>query len=163
LVERIGALSVEQLALSPIRARGGPDLRPIWAIAGHLARARVYWLGAILGEPGADRTPFADNTGTGWEDDLTHPREPSDLIFALESSWTMVEECLGRWTPEMLRDEFRRERDGKIGLHSRQSAADTRRLSRGRDLHTLGMHGLAEVDLGTGRHRSLASYDPRQR
>jgi hypothetical protein len=33
----------------------------------------------------------------------------------------MVEECLGRWTPEMLRDEFRRERDGKIQLHSRQS------------------------------------------
>ncbi len=155
LVETIGALSVKQLALRP-----APDLWPIWAIAAHLAGARVYWLGAILGEPGADRTPFADPTVECWEDDLTHPREPSELIFALESSWKMVEECLGRWTPEMLQDEFRRERDGKIQLHSRQSVI-VRLLTHdgyhaGEISQTLGMHGLQEVDLWTGRHRSLA-------
>ena len=54
LVETIGALSVEQLGL-----RAAPDLWPIWAITAHLAGARVYWLCAILKEPGAEGAPFS--------------------------------------------------------------------------------------------------------
>ena len=116
LVERIGSLSPEQLELRP-----SPDLWPIWAIAAHIAGARVYWLCAVFKEPGAERTPFTDPNGDGWEDDLTHPRQPSELVFALESSWSVVQECLERWTPEMLQDEFHREVDGKIQIHTRQS------------------------------------------
>jgi uncharacterized damage-inducible protein DinB len=155
LIETIRGLSVEQLGL-----RAAPHLWPIWANAAHLAGARVYWLGAVLGEPGADRTPFPDPTGEGWEDDLTHPRGSSELIVALESSWAMIEGCLNRWTPDMLQDEFRREREGTIQLHSRQSVL-VRLLTHdgyhvGEISQTLGMHGLQEVDLWTGRHRTLA-------
>jgi uncharacterized damage-inducible protein DinB len=150
LVERIGALSGGELELKP-----APDLWPIWATAAHVALARVYWLCGFCKEPGADRTPFADPNGDGWEDDLTHPRQTRELVFALESSWRIVEECLERWTPEMLQEEFRRERDGKIQVITRQSVL-MRLLTHdashaGEISQTLGVHGLAEVDLWTGR------------
>jgi uncharacterized damage-inducible protein DinB len=162
LVKRIGELSPEQLELKP-----APDLWPIWATTAHLAGARVYWLCAIVKEPGAERTPFGDPTGDGWEDDLTHPRQPSELIFALESSWGIVEECLERWTPAMLQDEVRREREGKIQIHTRQSVL-MRLLTHdgyhgGEISQTLGMNGLKELDLWTGRASTLLAPTGYQR
>jgi uncharacterized damage-inducible protein DinB len=150
LVEKIGALSLEQLEL-----RAAPDLWPIWAIAAHIAGARVYWLCGVLKEPGAEGTPFTDPNGDGWEDDLTHPRESSELVFALESSWKIVEGCLERWTVAMLQDEFRREREGTIQVHTRQAVL-FRLLTHdaehcGQISQTLGMHGLDGLDLWTGR------------
>jgi uncharacterized damage-inducible protein DinB len=150
LVETIEALSFEQLALRP-----APDLWPIWATAAHVAGARVYWLCAIFKEPGAESTPFPDATGEGWEDDLAHPRQSSELVFALESSWKIVQQCLERWTPAMLQDEFRRELADKIQIHTRQSVL-MRVLTHdaehcGEISTTLGMHGLRGLDLWTGR------------
>src|SRR6266481_8950268 len=49
------------------------------------------------------------------------PRQPSEHTFALESSWSVVQDCLDRWTPEMLEVEFPRELPDKIQLHARQS------------------------------------------
>jgi uncharacterized damage-inducible protein DinB len=150
LVEKVGALSMEQLGLKP-----APDLWPIWATAAHLAGTRTYWLCAVFKEPGADRTPFGDLTGDGWEDDLTHPRGSSELTSALESTWGIVEECLERWTPAMLQVEFQREIGGKIQFHTRQSVL-MRMLMHdgyhsGEISQTLGMHGLGELDLWSGR------------
>jgi hypothetical protein len=77
------------------------------------------------------------------------------LVSALESTWGIVEDCLNRWTPEMLQGEFRRERDGQIQIHTRQSVL--MRLLTHDAYHcaeigqTLGMHGLPEVDIWTGR------------
>ena len=51
LIERIGALSPDQLAL-----RAAPNLWPIWAITAHTAGVRPYWLCHICKEPGAERT-----------------------------------------------------------------------------------------------------------
>jgi uncharacterized damage-inducible protein DinB len=155
LAERLGGLSREQLELRP-----SPDLWPIWATAAHLAGGRVYWLCHIFKEPGAERTPFSDPTGEGWEDDLDHPRQPSELVFALDSSWNVVQRCLERWTPEMLHDEVRRERDGNIQIHTRQSVL-MRLLTHdaghcGEISQTLGMHGLGEIDLWTGRAPTLS-------
>lgn len=154
LIEAIGALSVEQLETKP-----APHLWPIWATTAHLAGARVYWLCAICKEPGGERAHFSDADGMGWEDDLTHPRKSSELIFALESSWKIVQDCLERWTPEMLQDEFRRESDDKIQIHTRQSVL--MRLLTHDGIHcgeisqTLGMYGLKELDPWTGRARLL--------
>ncbi|MDQ6873071.1 MAG: DinB family protein [Gemmatimonadota bacterium] len=150
LVARISELSPEQLEL-----RAAPHLWPIWAITAHTAGARVYWLCHIFKEPGAERTPFTDPTGMGWEDDLTHPRQARELVSALEITWTIVEDCLTRWTPEMLQDEFPREINGKIQMHTRQSVL-IRLLTHdayhcGEIAQALGMHGLEEVDIWTGR------------
>jgi uncharacterized damage-inducible protein DinB len=151
LVETIGTLSPKQLELKP-----APHMWPIWATAAHLAGARVYWLCEFLKETGAERTPFTNSANEGWEDDLDHPRQSSELVFALESTWAIIAGCLDRWTPEMLDAEFRRERDGKIQVLTRQSvlmrlithdASHTGEISQ-----TLGMHGVAEeLDLWTGR------------
>jgi uncharacterized damage-inducible protein DinB len=156
MVERIDALSPEQLEL-----RAAPNLWPIWAITAHTAGVRPYWLCHIFKEPGADRTPFTDPTGYGWEDDLTHPREASELVSALQSTWTIVEDCLDRWTPAMLQDEFRREINGQVTIHTRQSVL-MRLLTHdayhcGEIAQALGMHGLEEVDIWTGRAPSLPS------
>lgn len=146
----MAALSPEQLELRP-----APHLWPIWATAAHLAVARVYWLCAFLGEPGAERTPFTDPANEGWEDDLDHPRQANKLVFALESSWAIVAGCLERWTLEMLEAEFERERDGKIQVLTRQSVLMrliTHDASHAGEIsQTLGMHGLKELDLWTGR------------
>src|ERR1700682_3686121 len=119
---------------SPVRA--APDLWPIWAITAHTAGARVYWLCHILKEPGAERTPFTDPTGMGWEDDLTHARHASELVSALESTWTIVNDCLDRW-------------QGAAPLSPiRADAADhPRRLSLRRD-----RPGAGHAPAGGGRH-----------
>jgi hypothetical protein len=63
----------------------------------------------------------------------------------------------------MLQDEFRREREGQIQIHTRQSVL--MRMLTHDAYHcaeigqTLGMHGLPEVDIWTGRAPLLAS-DP---
>ena len=150
LVARIAELSPDELAL-----RAAPHLWPIWAITAHTAGTRVYWLCHIFKEPGAERTPFTDPTGMGWEDDLDHPRDASELVTVLESTWTIVEDCLDRWTPDMLREEFPRHINGRVQLHSRQSVL-MRMLTHdayhcGEIAQTLGMHGLKEVDIWTGR------------
>ena len=150
LIERMGALSAEELGL-----QAAPHLWPIWAIAAHTAGTRVYWLCHIFKEPGAERTPFTDPTGMGWEDDLAHPRRANELVSALKSTWTIVDDCLNRWTPAMLQDEFRRGRDGEIQIHTRQSVL--MRMLTHDAYHcaeigqTLGINGLPEVDIWTGR------------
>jgi len=156
LTQAIGRLSDEQLGLT-----AAPHLWPIWATTAHLAGTRVYWLCTVFKEPGAEHTPFADPAADGWEDDLTRPRRPDELVVALESSWGIVEGCLERWTPEMLQDQFHRERDGQIQIHTRQSVL-MRLLTHeaehcGEISLTLGMNGISELDLWTGRAPTLPS------
>jgi uncharacterized damage-inducible protein DinB len=150
LVDTIGALGSEQLALRP-----AAHMWPIWATVGHVAGARVYWLCVIAGEPGAEQTPFLDSANEGWEDNLDHPRQASELVFALESSWAIVARCLDEWTPAMLDVEFERERDGKTQVHTRQSILMrliTHDASHAGEIsQILGMHGAGELDLWTGR------------
>ena len=150
LVTTVSGLSPEQLELRP-----APHLWPIWATTAHLAGTRVYWLCVVFKEPGAETTPFTDPNGDGWEDDIDHPRHADELVFALESSWAIVQSCLERWTPETLTHEARRVRDDKIQVHTRQSVL-MRMLTHdashiGEISLTLGMYGLPELDLWTGR------------
>src|SRR6266568_4233273 len=81
LVDAIRNLSDEQLTL-----RATPTYWPIWAIAGHTAGARVYWLCGVFKEPGAETTPFTDPlSGVGWEDDESRPRGSAEVVTALDS------------------------------------------------------------------------------
>lgn len=142
LVEGVRDLDDETLALGPARW-------PIWAIAAHTAGARVFWLCEVAGEPGRDRTPFAD-IEDGWEDDLEHPRTAGELVEALESTWLIVAGALDRWTEPMLREKFERRLGDAVQLHSRASILT--RLATHDSFHTgevsaiLGSHGLLGVD-----------------
>ena len=146
LREVIGAMSAEQLAIRP-----SAELLPIWATVGHTAGARVYWLCHVIGEPGADATPFSDPSGFGWEDDLDHPRGPAELVDALDATFRVVEGCLDRWTLDMLGDEIRRDYQGTAQVHHRGSVLQ-RLFSHdayhcGELSQTLGIHGLPQIDL----------------
>jgi uncharacterized damage-inducible protein DinB len=116
LIERIGELNAEALGF-----RAAEDSWPIWAMVGHLAGARVYWLCGALKEPGAEATPFPDALGEGWEDRLDVPRRAEELVTAIDTSWRIVESCLEQWTPAMLSQKFRREINGTVQMHTRQS------------------------------------------
>jgi uncharacterized damage-inducible protein DinB len=141
-------LSADQLAL-----RAGPRHGAIWALAAHLAGARVYWLCGVFGEPGAEHSPFpAPMTDPGWEDDETHPRSGPELVWALDSSWAVVRDCLERWSADDLDLTASRTRgDGSIQRHSRASVLN--RLFTHDAFHAgeisqlLGLHGLGSIDL----------------
>jgi uncharacterized damage-inducible protein DinB len=157
MVDVIANLSNEQL-----RLRAAPDKWPVWAIAGHTAGARVYWLCGVLKESGAETTPFTDpQSGEGWEDHEDHPRAAAELVGALESSWWIVERCLERWSPTMLADEFSREWNGRVQIHTRQSVL-MRLLTHdayhaGEISSILGTRGLPEIDLWSGLSRLAAT------
>jgi uncharacterized damage-inducible protein DinB len=145
LIDRLPKLGPSELHL-----RASPEGWPIWAIVSHLAGARVYWLCGVLKERGAETTPFPDPFGDGWEDYLDVPRGPGELMFAVESSWQIIESCLTRWTPEALTEAFMRVRGAEVQRHTRQSVLT--RLVMHEAFHCgevsmlLGAHGLASMD-----------------
>lgn len=146
MVEVIGAMSDEHLTVRPAAGRW-----PIWATVGHTAGARVYWLCAVLGEPGVEDTPFTDPSGAGWEDDLNTPRGADQLVAALQTTWGVVDGCLDRWTPEMLTDTFTREYGDVRRIHTRGSVLQ-RLFSHdayhcGELSQTLGVFELPQIDL----------------
>ena len=145
LVNRLTKLDSQEVLL-----KASPDGWPLWAIVGHIAVARVYWLCGVFKEAGAATTPFPDPLGDGWEDRLDVPRSPAELLLAIESSWRIVESCIERWTLEMLTETFSRERAGELQLHSRHSVI-TRLVMHdafhcGEASIILGMHGLPSMD-----------------
>jgi uncharacterized damage-inducible protein DinB len=115
LLAAIRALSPEQLAL-----RTAPHQWTVWQLAGHAAGSRAYWFHDVLGEGDpATRDMFRVDSTTvpdlpledaGWEDDEDHPRDAAELVLAYDSTWKMLDDCLGRWTPDDLAVEFSRER-----------------------------------------------------
>lgn len=142
----IAAMTDEQLAIRP-----SPEGFPIWATVGHTAGMRVYWLCEIVGEPGAEATPFTVPLTEGWEDDLSHPRAAAELVGALDTTFAVIEGVLDRWTPDMLATEVRREYNGVVTIHSRSSVLQ--RIFSHEAYHcgelsqTLGIHGLPQIDL----------------
>jgi len=147
LTEVVGAMTDEQLAI-----RRSPEGWPIWAIVGHTAGARVYWLCSVLGEPGAEATPWPDPLDDdGWEDDLDHPRSAAELVTALESTWAIIDRCLDTWTPAMLLETVERRYGDDLQVHTRTSILQ--RLLTHEAYHcgelsqTLGIAGLPQIDL----------------
>ena len=142
----IAGLTDTQLAIRP-----APDLPPIWAAVGHTAAMRVYWLCEVVGEPGADSTPFWTGSATiDWADDLDHPRSADALAAALDATFAIIDGCLDRWTFDMLTDEIERHYRG-VQVHSRSSILQ-RLLTHeawhaGELSQTLGIHGLPQPDL----------------
>ena len=146
LREVIAAMTAEQLAIRP-----APDRWPIWATVGHTAGTRVYWLCRIVGEPGAEATPFDPDSEEGWEDDLDHPRSSEELAESLDSTWRIIDGVLDRWTPEMLVDEIERRYLDSVQVHTRSSILQ--RIMTHEAYHcgelsqTLGIHDLTQIDL----------------
>ena len=147
---RDGVAGLEARALD---LRMGPEHGPIWALAAHVAGTRVYWLCGVFEEVAAVATPFVEpRSGVGWEDDPGHPRTGTELAGALDASWTVVADVLGRWLVEDLgRTATRLAPDGTPQVHTRGSVLN-RLLSHdafhaGEISQLLGRHDLPPIDL----------------
>ena len=155
-IEGLARLTPDDLALLVPAQRDWPgDPWPIWAVAGHTAAMRIFWLCDVFGEPGAEDTPFEGET-PGWEDDLSHPRSAEELVDAYTTTWRVVEGCLDRWTPASLGTAVRRPKAGRPDeLHTRQSIL--LRLMLHETYHlgeinlALGSQGREPIDLWPGK------------
>ena len=117
-------LQPKQLALRP-----APHEWAVWQIASHMAGTRAFWFHDFLGEGSntvrdmfrVDTTTVADLPveDAGWEDDETRPRTAAEIVDAFEQTWTMMDECLQRWTLDDLAVEFPR-------INDRREATPTR-------------------------------------
>jgi hypothetical protein len=113
----VAGLTDEQLAL-----RASPDHWPMWAIVGHAACQRVFWLCDFAGEPGAETTRFTDagNNCPG-DDDLENVLNADQLVEALDSTFRIVESCLDTWTLDVLDEVLRRPEWDETWVHTRGS------------------------------------------
>ena len=147
LRDAVGAMTEEQLALRP-----SPDRWPMWATVGHAACQRVFWLCDFAGEPGAEATPFTDAAHNCPGDDyLDHVLDGEALVEALNSTFRIVENCLDRWTLDMLDEVIRRDDFGRGWVHVRGAviqrvfAHDVYHCSELNE--TLGIGELPQIDL----------------
>lgn len=115
LAEAVEPLSDEQLASTL-----GPDRWPLWAVVGHLACQRVFWLCDFAGEPGAATTPF---TNAAWscpgDEDLVNVLDSSQLTAALSTTFAIVERALETWDAGSLAEVITRPDFGEGWSHSR--------------------------------------------
>jgi uncharacterized damage-inducible protein DinB len=119
IVAAIEPLTPDQLALRP-----APGMWAVWQLAAHMAGARAYWIHDRLGEGDPalrDRfrvthsnVPDLPIEDAGWEDDEDHPRTANELADALRATRAMVDECLGRWSPEDLATELVRPGSSRV-------------------------------------------------
>jgi uncharacterized damage-inducible protein DinB len=149
-------LTPEQLAL-----RTAPHQWAVWQLAGHIAGARTYWFHDVLGEgDAATRDTFRVASTTvpdlpledaGWEDDEDHPRDTAEIVEAFDLTWTMIDDCLRRWTPDDLAVGFSRERRTGTQTFTRQWVIwhlMEHDLHHGGEIsQILGSHGVAALDL----------------
>jgi len=115
LRDAVASLTDDQLAIQPT-----PDRWPLWAVVGHLACQRVFWLCDFAGEPGAETTRF---TNAGYDcpgdDDLEHVLGAAELTEALDATFRIVERCLDRWTVGSLEEVLRRPEWDDSWVHAR--------------------------------------------
>jgi len=115
LLSCVASLTSEDLDLS-----AGPGRWPIWAVVGHAACQRVFWLCDFAGESGASSTPF---TQAAWncpgDDDLENVLSAAELGAALTSTFDIVAGALSRWTLTSLDEVLSRPEWGPGWTHTR--------------------------------------------
>jgi uncharacterized damage-inducible protein DinB len=168
VLEGLRTMSTEELAL---RAPSGDAQSsggwPIWALAGHTAGTRVFWLCTVMGVPGAETTPFRDAADAGWEDDLDHPRSAEELLAAWTTTWAIVERALDSWTPDMLDESVPRGQGDAIHHFTRRSLL--LRLITHEAYHVgeialiQGIHGRPSIDLWPPKYHTIEAALARDR
>jgi uncharacterized damage-inducible protein DinB len=104
--------ALRDLTPDQLGRRTAPHQWAVWQLAAHVALSRAYWFHDVLGEgDAATRDLFRVQRTTvpglavddaGWEDVEDDPRSAIELVDALTRTWTMVDDCLRRWSPEDL-------------------------------------------------------------
>lgn len=117
IIQTLQPLTPDQMQL-----RASPGEWAIWMLASNMAGGRLYWLCRMLGEDDRGLTrlfrvdhvtvPDLPLEWAGWEDNEDRPRTADELVDAFLQTWSVVEECLDRWSlsdlnVEVTRDNWR--------------------------------------------------------
>ena len=142
LIHALAPLSAEQLALRP-----APHLRSVGIIATHIIAARARWLYYVLKEGDEN----LDSLGT-WDEPGQPTRSAAELISGLETTCKVIQDGLQRWTVAGLEEIFYDTDDnGEEEALTRQWVIwhlIEHDLHHGGEISfTLGMHGVAAIDL----------------
>ncbi len=143
----VGAMTEDQLAMRP-----SPGRWPIWAVVGHLACQRVFWLCDFAGEPGAETTRFTNAAyDCPGDDDVEHVLGADQLVEALDASFRIIERCLDQWTEDMLGEELSRPEWTGSRVHTRgwvMARVFSHDVYHSAELNeALGIAGLRQIDL----------------
>jgi hypothetical protein len=144
--DRVATLSDDQLLL-----QSGQDRWPMWAIVGHMACQRVFWLCDFAGEPRVE-TRFTNAAyNCPGDDDLENVLSSAELVAELDSTFGLIEGILDRWPIASLDEVLRRPEWDESWVHTRGAVVQR---SFGHDVwhtadlnDTLGRHGLEGIDI----------------
>ncbi|HXT35645.1 MAG TPA: DinB family protein [Chloroflexota bacterium] len=89
LTTALAPLSPDQLAWRPT-----PRLRSLGDAVRHMIGARARWFHGLIGEGDAEFAALGI-----WDRPGMPARDASELVAALQLSWRVMEEAIGRWTP----------------------------------------------------------------
>jgi uncharacterized damage-inducible protein DinB len=142
LVRGIAPLSAEQLTLS-----SAPHLRSVGSLAAHIVGTRAGWFNRMMGEGGPEIVAVMNWGRAG----TPVPGSAAELVGGLEATWRMIESALGRWTSTDMEYVFNGVRNGQSYSLARNWVIwhlIEHDLHHGGELSlTLGMHGIAAVDI----------------
>jgi len=110
LTKALAPLTAEQLTL-----RAAPHLRSLYEIAAHIIGARARWLSIDMGEGAAE----LGDLGT-WDRPTAPHHSAAELVQALETSWSVLQGCLARWTTADLAYVYEGDYHGEAYSDSRQ-------------------------------------------
>src|SRR6266511_3577977 len=86
-----------------------------------------------------------------WDMEDAPSRTAAELVTGLEATWQMIDDCLSRWTPEMLGDPFVRQYPDRTSTRTRGWIiwhVVEHDVHHGGELFlTLGIHGLPTPDM----------------
>ena len=103
LVTIVAPLTAEQLDL-----RAGPELRSVGEKLAHVIAVRARWLLLDLNEGAGEMEPYLG--WDGWSEDGVRKQQPArsadELVNGLETTWSVLQRCLARWTTGDLNDVF---------------------------------------------------------
>jgi uncharacterized damage-inducible protein DinB len=159
--QRLFLAAIRDLTPGQLALRTAPNLWAVWQLASHMAGARAYWFHDVLGEGDpairdmfrVARTTVPDLPleDAGWEDDEDHSRDAAEIVGAFDRTWTVIDDCLRRWTPDDLAVEFSRRRRSGTQTFTRQWVIwhlMEHDLHHGGEVSLiLGTHGLPALDL----------------
>ena len=137
----VAPLTNEQLSLQP-----APQMWPLGQMIQHIISVRAGWFSGTLQEDDE-----VMNAYMWWGQRDSPARSPAELVRGLKETWSFIEACLQRWSPEECAQTFPDEWDGKVYELSRSWViyhVMEHDMHHGGEVSLLlGMHGLGALDL----------------
>lgn len=142
LCKAVAPLTDEQLSLQP-----ASGMWPLSQILQHIISVRAGWFSGTLQENDDVMNVYMEE----WGQRGSPERSAAELVRGLDETWSFIEACLQRWTPEECAVTFPDEWDGQVYQVSRSWViyhVMEHDLHHGGEVSLiLGMNGLQSLDL----------------